>query len=406
MRPNAIPGFQVTTDGYSASCLYKKEIQVGLFAVMNRHLYLRDLAPANAVEQNEEEQQLHHEAYLAVLDDENLDDEIVSDWQPVDEDPDLDEDVAGAVPVGPPLIRKGRLSDERKAEWNQKLQPIIAIFDRILTIDPNAIVMIQFTDKDGRTGRYTTDQYYHDARFNESRTWSNQRIEDDVEVSEVMETFRSDDIHHSDLARFIETALKRLSHFRLLDTFFNEIHNFRSERFRVYTRRQVAFTKVADMISEHRKFKNVAIGFGNWGGTRNYRIRRKKPPIIALRKFLAARFEFFALLDEYLTSKKCSECRRGRTHNVLLPWTEKSPESLYYYEGTLILIVGDRSNLVDTYVTRNKRSHQFVACDDPDCLAHWWRDLNPVINMMDDLSSQVAGEPRPAHLARPNNNQP
>lgn len=392
---NATCGFQVTTDGRSASTLFKKIKPIGTWPMANRTYFFDSLDQNDDVDQvapeNDEDNDAELEfVYQEILEDEQMEDEIFADWEHLhDGDFLMDEDVVDEPPAN---TYNGFISQETKDDWEGKFEAVMQYFDRIIALDPNVKNLAQFVDHKGRFGKYTTDEYYQRA-FNASREWRAHRIKDSWRIQWILEEIKLTDITSMDITKYMEAVAIRLETFDYRDQFFNEIHDFRSEKFSTYRHEQNAFNDIANVITQNGKYKKVLIAFGNWSGTRNYKLKGRKPPVMKLRKYLRSRFDMFCLLDEFRTSACCSMCQDNdcRMNNCVVPFVDPGMCDLSSYNST---------KRIDTGEVFLGRTHHLLYCER--CGMKWGRDLNAAVNLMNVLANLVAGIERPLYLRRGN----
>jgi transposase len=289
-------------------------------------------------------------------------------------------------PKNPPRARGVRdpedvyihqLSDEQKQQYTNH---------QIVGVDPNKrdiFYGINSNDKnDHKKMRYTSDQ-----RKKEKKTKNNRRLMTN-EKRETIVNNRNIEQHESDLSAHNSNTvdLERYRAYVLAKNICNtntkEFYHrtkYRKRRFKTYVNTQKSESKFIKNIK--KKFggpDTTLIAIGDWNDGNHHR-RFNEPVIgIGLRKILRkAKYKVF-LVDEFRTSRMCSECmdenginEKFRRVNNPRPW-----------RGGQILCNG------------------LLRCQT--CQRLWNRDLNAAINIYNIAWNALHGYERPIYLQRPN----
>ena len=301
-----------------------KKVNDGSYVVNNRTRYYAaqdaDLNGDLLVNVAEPEHaQIDGDIIQGILEDEDVDFEIFSDLQlPGDDHLDSEDE---EDPPNEIELSYGSLQPTMLAGWRESLTETHQVHDRVVTADPNCGRLVEIVDSKGVSQHYTAKKYRQKAKFSLVREWRRMRIQEDVNIGQIELQIASSHIGKTQVPEYVLAMKLRLQHYTCRDRFFNERHDFRGKKFQIYIGRQEAFEDIADLFTCNGQYKNVLVGYGNWSGTRNFKLNCAKPPVLALRSFLIARFEAFWLLDEYRTSCKCSSCLDGRMKNCYVPWT-------------------------------------------------------------------------------------
>jgi hypothetical protein len=189
-------------------------------------------------------------------------------------------------------------------------------FPRRMTIDPGATGCITAIDNLGNSHVITTDRYYHDIEMDKFDQWHKDTVQNSG-IGHLLPILRRRKFTVSSANDYRLASVARITHMEAFDDFYND-NQYRKWRFRRHKKKQQAFARYAKELTNGDR--NIAIGYGNWNNLGPCRGKKnRKAPVVSFGRFLATQVDEFHYLDEYRSSKMCSDCTRGEMEKEVLP---------------------------------------------------------------------------------------
>jgi hypothetical protein len=293
-------------------------------------------------------------------------------------------------PHNPPTVRGrrdpddvyiDRLSDQQKVQYQEH---------EIVGVDPNKRDLLFCVNSNEKGNNQKKMRYTSDQRKKEKKTKNNQRLMRAEKREEIVDG-ESIEQHEAALSNFNSKTVD----FDRYQAYVTEKNNcnfntkefyhrtkYRERRFKTYTSTQKSNSK---LIKSIRKTlggpASTLVAIGDWTDGNHHR-RFNEPVIgIGLRKILRKGGYKVFLVNEFRTSRMCSECQGlGLGGGILekFRWV-RNPRP--YKQGNILC-------------------NGLLRCTT--CKGLWNRDLNAAINIYNIAYNAVHGHPRPLYLQRPN----
>lgn len=214
----------------------------------------------------------------------------------------------------------------------------------------------------------SSKKYKHLSHQNKFKFWYNGFKKDNPEYQELLNKIPS--LKITDPDKFLVNVTKVLE---LSDRLFeyHEKNIFRQWKYKIAIKSNEILKNMCKKIT---KGKKTLFGIGNWSNQTGIKGQSNAP--IEKFKNHMRRYATVKELDEYNTSKKCSNC-------------ESINENMEYMSRD--------KNGVEEY----RKCHQVVRCSNNECARFWQRDRNSAINHMKILLCFLRKEDRPKYLQRP-----
>jgi len=133
-------------------------------------------------------------------------------------------------------------------------------------------------------------------------------------------------------------------------------------------------------LTNNEKRDKVLIGFGDWSKKDGSPIKGRYGPVKKFRAELC-RWAHVLDVDEYHTSKRCSECKNTQTVNVPIDADLRRKQNGVWITKTVC--------------------HEIVRCQNNACSKKWQRDINSAINHYNITYNWIHNLDRPLYLQRP-----
>lgn len=284
----------------------------------------------------------------------------------------------------PKPVSQAEDEDEEEEERNisieeeqvAKLQNV-ENYTRRLGGDPGCNSLLTLYTNEGEFIRMTTSEYRHISQMDKQRFWNNNTRKRNPEYSKVLkglQTFKISNINtYKDRVKYV------LRHCDMLFRFCAE-KSFRKWKFKTYIYSQKALYELCKRVSGGQPEKTL-LGLGDWSRTDGVIKGHPPGPVKKMRRFLK-RFIKVVDLDEYMSSKGCSECGHDCVNIKSRQWVKEKGKKKF----------------------RKSKIHEIVRCSSNECSITWHRDENGSKNLEQLLDSLIAGRGRPLHLRRKTQN--
>ncbi len=176
-------------------------------------------------------------------------------------------------------------------------------YDCIVGLDPGLRKIYSSIDNFGNIVEYKSKEYYHDSKCNWKTYKQQNAYSRNPSFKEYVSNLPSPKTTIvSELLHYISEFLKGLDN--ALELHFNV--PFRKWRFKSFIAKEITLVKMCKSIS--RRNTKTIVGFGNWSNPSNSIIKgNRRGPVQELKDHLR-RLVRVVDIDEYKTSKLCSNC--------------------------------------------------------------------------------------------------
>jgi len=247
-------------------------------------------------------------------------------------------------------------------------------FERYLGIDPGRTFLVTGFDntmqaEKGNCFRISTAEWRHRAKITENMNWQKkfrERNNDYAQANARLPTLKT--VNYHNLMNNIRATLAELKTLRQ----FSRVKGFRSHRFKSAVFRKKALHQLVKKLIGNTDKDKLLVGFGDWSQQKG--LKGSEPaPVRTFRRELRKHVTVIRI-DEFRTSKTCSECHH-------------------------------RVKKIKHHHHKNQRQeslecHEVVRCSNSECNKYWQRDVNASRNMYTLLCAQRDGLGRPAVFAR------
>ena len=246
-------------------------------------------------------------------------------------------------------------------------------FTTFIGIDPGRdYVCSSFSGKLNNKGKsrcvqVSTQELRHDAKMIRQKKWmrkQTQRYQEYGRISTSVPTLKV-----GSLAVLLSNIKLTLESMEYLFAFQRKL-GFRNWRFKTRRFGEKALVKaVRKILDGAQEVTKTLVGFGDWSEQDGGFLKgSEKAPVKKMRRMMRDMGIKVVKIDEYRTSKCCSQCMKGDNENVKF---------------------------------NGKESHRIIRCNNSECKTYWHRDVNGSRNIRSVLLSMVQGQAqRPEGLRR------
>jgi hypothetical protein len=277
------------------------------------------------------------------------------------------------------VVTEPRLTDEEEEEEFEKdFDPTPASFEgftSFIGIDPGRTYIATACDDQDKRTKVSTREYRHKAKMIEQKKWEKRFRKNNREYSELI---KNPSLKTANFATYCANLKIILTRFHSL----YEISRrpaFRAWRFKTFVFGKKALHELArKIVGKGKKKEEVCIGFGDWSQQDRFLKGTEKAPVKKFRSVLRTMATVIKI-DEYRTSKTCSEC-------YLKPYSKvKNVRHLKVQKDGK---------------TKSVKCHEVLRCKNNECKIYWQRDRNASRNIYTLLKYIKEGSERPASMRR------
>ena len=216
-----------------------------------------------------------------------------------------------------------------------------------------------------RCVQISTQELRHDSKMIQQKRWVRKQAQRHREYGRISTSLPT--LKVGGLPALAENVKLTLASMDYLFRFQRKLA-FRNWRFKTKRFGEKALVKaVRKILDGAQDITKVLVGFGDWS-EQDCLKGTDKAPVKKMRKMFASMGAKVVKVDEYRTSKCCSQCMMGDNENV-------------------------RYN--------DARCHRVIRCNNSECKTYWNRDVNGSRNIRSVLMNMVQGQPqRPEGLRR------
>jgi len=262
---------------------------------------------------------------------------------------------------------------------------------RLASVDPGITDIGTIMDQFGEISSYSSARYYETALYNVSRRRINQLNEETKELTASISSAQTCNLEKYKV--FVQSYLKSLR--PVLNQ--RNAKGYRNLRFLRWQRKKLAIKEICDLIAPPGEQVTV-VAFGDWIGINGTPIsRRCAGPLQEIKFELQSRANVvFISIDEYCTSRKCSNCYNDLTNMKASTTVYKNVDG----KKTKTVVVKKIHKVLHCKNNQANASKKKQCCG-----ATWDRDVNAAKNILTLTLCLLENKPRPPALQRKTNNK-